>query len=157
MSWWQIVRAALFSGACCGLLVSAVQTVAILLRGDAALSGASGSFVATMLSFLVLGGAGRVLGVRTRAVSPGWQVGGLAGGISESIHYVAAAAVLTLSPQGQAIYNHLTPEQQRQASDIALGLIELGATTALGMLFGAGYGFLGAWSAIRLKPPSETT
>jgi hypothetical protein len=155
MSWWKMVRAALFFGACCGLLVSAVQTVAILLRGDSALSGASG-FVATMLSFLVLGGAGRLLAVRSRAVSSGWQVGGLAGGISEFMHYVVTAAVLTFSPQGQAIFAHLTPEQQSQASDIALGLVELGVTSALGVLFGAGYGWLGAWSALRLKPPEAS-
>jgi hypothetical protein len=151
MSWWKITRAALFFGACCGLLVSAVQTVAILLRGDDALS-----FVAIMIAFLVLGGAGRLLAVRSRAVSPGWQVGGLAGGISEFIHYVATAAVLTFSPQGQAIFNHWTPEQQRQASDLGLGLIGLGEFTFLGILFGAGYGLLGAWSALRLKPPEAS-
>ena len=155
MSWWKMMRAALLFGACAGLLVSAVQTVAILLRGDTDLSGASG-FVATMLSFLVLGGAGRVLAIRSHAVGPGWQTAGLAGGISEFIHYVVTSAVLTLSPQGQAIYNHMTPEQQRQASDIMLGLIGLGESTLLGILFGAGYGWLGAWSAIRLKPPEAS-
>lgn len=147
-----IVRQGIIFGAITGVFALAVQLAAIFLPGE---STPMTALTGSMLELLIIGSAGRRAGQRTRRAGVGTGVGAFAGGVSEVIHSIGGSLALALSPAGRAAFATLSPEAQAQASDpVVLGLFMV---FRVGLLigFGALFGWLGAWSAVRFETPRD--
>jgi hypothetical protein len=151
--WAKTVRAALIYGLLGGIFAMLVILIAFFVGHELTRNGAS-AFVSSVLSFLIIGGAARKLAIETKVVGVGWRMGALAGGLSELIGTIGSAIVLSLTPAAQATFARLG-RQQNQSSDPGTLLATLVLDLAVVMVFGALFGSLGAWSALRFGPPSE--
>ena len=107
-----------------------------------------------MLTFLIFGGAGRRLAMATRSTTTAWQMGAIAGGVSELIRTIAVSIFLSLVPTGQAIFNRLSPSAQQAATDSASQIANLAVYLGAAIIFGGLAAWFGAWSLIRFGPPS---
>ena len=113
------------------------------------------SLTGTVLSFLIFGAAGRKIAIATKDTTAAWQMGALAGGVSELIRTVAISILVALSPAGQAALNRLSPALQQAAQDPATQIANLAVYLAAGIVFGGLAAWLGAWSLLRFGPPSS--
>ncbi len=149
-----MLREGLVFGLIAGALALLVRLVSVFATSDVTPTVFS-DFVTSALGLLIIGGAGRKLAASTKGVGPAVPMGAIAGGISELFRTVVAALILAYLPIGQAAYNHLSPLEQRQSSDLGNLIVTLGLDLALAMAFGALIGWLGAWSLLRFRPPRE--
>ena len=149
-----IVRDGLLFGTIGGAFSVVVFLAAAYIAREFPL-GTFSSLTGTVLSFLVFGSAGRRVAIATRSTTAAWQMGAIAGGISELIRTIAVSAFLTLSPTGQAIFNRMSPGAQQAATDTASQLANLAIYLGAAIVFGGLAAWLGAWSLIRFGPPSE--
>ncbi len=139
-------------GVISGAFALGVQLVAIFAPSESSLMII---LTGSMLEFLIIGSAGRRAGLRARQAAAGTGVGAVAGGLSELIHSVGGSIALALSPLGRAAFANLSVQAQTQASDpVFIGLnLALKIATVIG--FGALFGWLGAWSALRFGTPTD--
>jgi hypothetical protein len=149
-----VIREGLVFGLIAGAFALLVRLVSVFATNDVTPTVFS-DFVTSALGLLVIGGAGRKLAASTKGVGPAVPMGAIAGGISELFRTVVAALILAYLPVGRAAYNHLSPLEQRQSSDLGNLIVTLGLDLALAMAFGALIGWLGAWSLLRFRPPRE--
>lgn len=149
-----IVRDGLLFGTIGGAFSVVVFLAAVYIAREFPL-GTFSSLTGTVLTFLVFGSAGRRVAIATRSTTAAWQMGAIAGGISELIRTIAVSAFLTLSPTGQAIFNRMSPGAQQAATDTASQLANLAIYLGAAIVFGGLAAWLGAWSLIRFGPPSE--
>jgi hypothetical protein len=115
--------------------------------------GTFSSLTGTVLTFLIFGSAGRKLAIATRSTTPAWQMGAIAGGVSELIRTIAVSLFLSLSPTGQAIFNRMSVGAQQAATDTASQIANLAVYLGAAIIFGGLAAWLGAWSLIRFGPP----
>jgi len=138
-----VLRPGLLFGTLSGIFTLAVQLMAVYVIVAATMEVA---MVGSILEFLIIGSAGRRAGGETRRTGPGIAVGALAGGISELIHSVGSAVVLLSLPGSRGAV--LGRTSSGSADPLALaGLIVFRIALLIG--FGALFGWLGAWSAVR--------
>ena len=149
-----VLREGLVFGVIAGVFALLIRVVAVYATNDL-MATLFSNYVTVALSFLIIGGAGRKLAASTKTTSAGLQMGAIAGGISELFHTVVAAEILSYLPAGQAAFNRLSPLAKRQASDAAAQVLNLSLDLALGVIFGALIGWLGAWTLLRFRPPRE--
>lgn len=149
-----IVRDGLLFGTIGGAFSVVVFLAAVYIAREFPL-GTFSSLTGTVLTFLVFGSAGRRVAIATRSTTAAWQMGAIAGGISELIRTIAVSAFLTLSPTGQAIFNRMSPGAQQAATDTASQIANLAIYLGAAIVFGGLAAWLGAWSLIRFGPPSE--
>lgn len=149
-----IVRDGLLFGTIGGAFSVVVFLAAVYIAREFPL-GTFSSLTGTVLTFLVFGSAGRRVAIATRSTTAAWQMGAIAGGISEVIRTIAVSAFLTLSPTGQAIFNRMSPGAQQAATDTASQIANLAIYLGAAIVFGGLAAWLGAWSLIRFGPPSE--
>lgn len=149
-----IVRDGLLFGTIGGAFSVVVFLAAVYIAREFPL-GTFSSLTGTVLTFLVFGSAGRRVAMATRSTTAAWQMGAIAGGISELIRTIAVSAFLTLSPTGQAIFNRMSPGAQQAATDTASQIANLAIYLGAAIVFGGLAAWLGAWSLIRFGPPSE--
>jgi hypothetical protein len=149
-----VLREGLVFGLIAGAFALLVRLVSIVATNDITPTMFS-NFATYAIGLLIIGGAGRKIAAVTRSTSPAVVMGAIAGGISELIHTVVAAIIVSYLPIGQAAFTRLTPLEQRQASDVGYVMLTLALILALTMMFGAIIGWLGAWSLLRFRPPSE--
>ena len=149
-----IVRDGLLFGTIGGAFSVVVFLAAVYIAREFPL-GTFSSLTGTVLTFLVFGSAGRRVAMATRSTTAAWQMGAIAGGISEVIRTIAVSAFLTLSPTGQAIFNRMSPGAQQAATDTASQIANLAIYLGAAIVFGGLAAWLGAWSLIRFGPPSE--
>ncbi|HEY8736492.1 MAG TPA: hypothetical protein VIO62_05560 [Candidatus Dormibacteraeota bacterium] len=112
------------------------------------------SLTGTVLSFLIFGSAGRKIAIQTRSATAAWQVGAIAGGVSELVRTVAVSIFLSFSPTGQAAFDRLSPAAQQSASDPASQIANLAIYLGAAIIFGGLAAWLGAWALLRFGPPS---
>ncbi len=155
MVWRAVVAAGLFFGLAAGLFGLGVLMITVFVAHELSYRGVP-AFTGSALAFLIIGGAGRVLGGRTAKVLAGWWAGALAGVVSEVIRAVGGAVVIVLSPAGQAAFARIGAQLQGRPPDPALQLAVLGLDIGVATLFSALVGALGAWSAVRFPPGPKT-
>ncbi|MEO6797059.1 MAG: hypothetical protein ABI401_05700 [Candidatus Dormibacter sp.] len=148
-----IVRNGLFFGLVGGIFGVVVLAGAIFIAHEYPLSSFS-SLTGTILSFLIFGAAGRKLAIATRSTAAAWQMGALAGGVSELIRTVAISVFLSYSPTAQAAFNRLSPAAQQAAADPGNEIANLAIYLAAAIIFGGLAAWLGAWALLRFNPPS---
>jgi hypothetical protein len=149
-----IVRDGLLFGLIGGAFSVIVFLAAVYIAREFPL-GTFSSLTGTVLTFLVFGSAGRKLAIATRSTTAAWQMGAIAGGVSELIRTVAVSVFLTFSPSGQAIFNRMSAGAQQAATDNASQIANLAIYLGAAIVFGGLAAWLGAWSLIRFGPPSE--
>jgi hypothetical protein len=147
-----LVRDGLLFGAIAGAFGVVILLGAIFIAGEFPL-GTFSSLTGTVLTFLLFGSAGRKIAIETRSSTSAWQMGAIAGGISELIRTIAVSALLSFSATGQAIFNRLSPAAQQSASDPASQIANLAVYLGAAIVFGGLAAWLGAWSLIRFGPP----
>ena len=147
-----VVRDGLLFGAIGGAFSVVVFLAAVYIAREFPL-GIFSSLTGTVLTFLVFGAAGRKLATATRSTTAAWQMGAIAGGVSELIRTVAVSVFLSLSPTGQAIFNRLGASTQQAATDPASEIANLAVYLGAAIIFGGLAAWLGAWSLIRFGPP----
>ncbi len=133
-------------GTLAGVFALGVQLVAIfIVRGPSV----STALVGSVLEFLIIGSAGRRAGASTRRAAAGIGLGALAGGVSELIHSLGSGLALVLLPVDRAAIATLSLPAQAQAADptVLSGYLLFRVLLLTG--FGALFGWLGAWSALR--------
>lgn len=151
-----VLREGLVFGLISGAFALTVRLVAVFATNDITPTTLS-DFVTSALGLLIVGGAARKLAASTGSLTPSWQMGAVAGGISELFRTVVAAIILSYLPVGQAAFAHLSPQAQHEASDTGTLVLNLALDLALAMTFGGLIGWLGAWSILRLGPPRTGT
>lgn len=149
-----IAREGLLFGVLAGAFVLIVRLVAVLATGNVNMTTFS-DFVTSALILLIIGGAGRKVGALTKTTAAGLQMGALAGGISELFRTVVASIVLSYLPAGEAAIAHMSAADRAAADDPGKLILNLGFYLALGVIFGAIIGWLGAWSLLQFRPPRE--
>jgi hypothetical protein len=149
-----VLREGLVFGVIGGVFALLVRLVAVYATHDLTPTMFS-NFVTSALGFLIIGGAGRKLAASTKSTNPALQMGAIAGGVSELFHTVVAALILSYLPVGQAAFDRLSPAAKRQAADTGAQMLNLGLDLAVVIVFGAMIGWLGAWSLLTFRPPSE--
>lgn len=149
-----VLREGLVFGLIAGVFAFVVRLIAVQATSDLSATPLA-TYVTNGLILLIVGGAARKLAASTRTLTPSVQMGALAGGISELIHSVVANIVLTYLPAGRAAFAHLSPAARREAADMGVQILTLGADLALAVVFGALIGWLGAWSLLRFGPPGN--
>ena len=149
----MVIRDGLVFGLIGSLFAIAVLVGAIYVGREYPLSSFS-SLTGTVLSFLIFGAAGRKIAIATKDTTAAWQMGALAGGISELIRTIAISILVAVSPAGQAALNRLSPAVQQAAQDPATQIANLAIYLAAGVVFGGLAAWLGAWSLLRFGPPS---
>jgi hypothetical protein len=148
-----IVRDGLLFGLIGGAFSVIVFLAAVYITREFPL-GTFSSLTGTVLTFLVFGSAGRKLAMATRSTTAAWQMGAIAGGVSELIRTIAVSVFLTFSPTGQAIFNRMSTGAQQAATDTASQIANLAIYLGAAIIFGGLAAWLGAWSLIRFGPPS---
>jgi energy-coupling factor transporter transmembrane protein EcfT len=149
-----VLRDGFVFGVIAGVFAVVVLVGALFIGREFPLSTFS-SLTGTALSFLIMGAAGRKIATVTGNSRSGWQLGALAGGISELIRTVAISAILSYSSIGQAEFNRLSPAEQAGASDPATQIVNLAIYLGAAIIFGGLAGWLGAWSMLRFGPPQK--
>lgn len=149
-----IVRDGLLFGAIGGLFSVVVFLGAVYIAREFPL-GTFSSLTGTVLTFLVFGAAGRKLAIATRSTTAAWQMGAIAGGVSELIRTIAVSVFLSFSPTGQAIFSRLSAGAQQSATDPASQIANLAVYLGAAIIFGGLAAWLGAWSLIRFGPPQS--
>jgi hypothetical protein len=147
-----VVREGFIFGLIAGAFALMVRLVAIAATNDISPTPLS-DFVTSALGLLIVGGAARKIAAATRDISAGWQMGAVAGGISEIIRTVVAGLILPYLPFAQVALAHLNQNVTSAANDARTLVITLGLDLGLSIIFGALIGWLGAWSRLRLGPP----
>src|SRR5438876_314297 len=84
-----------------------------------------------------------------------FQMGALAGGISELMRTLVAAIIISYLPVGESAFAHLTPAARRAATDTSALAVALGQQLGLAVVVGAMIGWLGAWALLRFQPPRK--
>ena len=148
-----VIREGLLFGAIGGAFGVVVFLAAVYIAREFPL-GTFSSLTGTVLTFLVFGAAGRKLAIATRNTTSAWQMGAIAGGVSELIRTIAVSAFLSFSSTGQAIFNRLSLGAQHAATDPASQIANLAVYLGAAVIFGGLAAWLGAWSLIRFGPPS---
>lgn len=148
----MVIRDGLVFGLIGSVFAIVVLVGAIYIGREYPLSSFS-SLTGTVLSFLIFGAAGRKVAIATKDTTAAWQMGALAGGISELIRTIAISILVAVSPAGQAALNRLSPAVQQAAQDPATQIGNLAIYLAAGIVFGGLAAWLGAWSLLRFGPP----
>ena len=149
-----VLREGLLFGAIAGVFTLVVRLVTLLATNRDTPTPLS-SVVAPALILLIVGGAARKMAMATRATGPAFQMGALAGGVSELIGNVLGGILISYLPVGRAAYAHLSPAARRVASDPGMLIASLGVQLGLAILFGAMIGWIAAWARLRFGPPGE--
>jgi len=147
-----VIRDGLVFGMISSVFAVVVLMGAIYIAREYPLSSFS-SLTGTVLSFLIFGAAGRKIAIATRDTTAAWQMGAVAGGISELIRTIAISVLVAVSPTGQAALNRLSPAAQQSAQDPATQIANLAVYLAAAIVFGGLAAWLGAWSLLRFGPP----
>jgi hypothetical protein len=148
-----VIRDGFIFGAIGGVFGVIVLLGAVYIAREFPL-GTFSSLTGTVLTFLIFGSAGRRVAIATRSTTSAWQMGAIAGGVSELIRTIAVSAFLSFSATGQAAFNRLSPAAQQAANDPASQIANLAIYLGAAIIFGGLAAWLGAWSLMRFGPPS---
>jgi len=148
-----VLREGFIFGVIAGAFALMVRLVAIAATNDISPTPLS-DFVTSALGLLIVGGAARKIAAATREISAGWQMGAVAGGISEVIRTVVAGLILPYLPFAQVALTRLN-QTTSAAPDTRTLIITLALDLGLSIVFGALIGWLGAWSRLRFGPPRQ--
>ena len=135
-------------GVVAGVFQLAIQAIAAFIRREVEVSTFT-RYVTTAISFMIVGAAARRLAEEWKATTPGWQVGALIGGVSETVAVFGGALIVALSPVAQAAVNQLSPREQQLAQEPGFIAAALAAEVGTMVIFGALVGWLAAWSVVR--------
>lgn len=143
-----IVRTGLLFGAISGGFALAVHLGSFFTLGDENLLTITAGLT---LQVLIIGEAGRVMGLASGRLSGGVWTGAIAGGLSEALSHSLARAAFPYTPAGRAAFHALTPAQWAQVTDPQYIALNLVASVVSLIVLGALYGGLGAWAEVRAK------